>query len=180
MRALVSAAYVCLVLVFGLSLVPQPAVAGPAAATVTASLVYVEGPIENRTFRFDYTITNNSIEPSISGFIVFFDADGLNRANFLSYTAPTYWDDVFVTPEAPDGSWNVEWDELSGTDRIEPGESHNGFSVTFQWNDPYNYPGSQEFEVWNGGAYEGETIWVPGGPTNAQLATWGRIKELFR
>ncbi len=180
MRVLANVACLCLVLVFGLSLLPQPAVAGPAAATVTASLVYVEGPIENRTFRFDYTITNNSLEPSIGGFIIFFDADGLNRADFVSYTAPSYWEDVFVTPEGPDGSWNVEWDELSGMDRILPGESHNGFSVTFTWNDPYSYPGVQQFEVWNGEAFDGETIWVPGGPTNVVATTWSKIKDLFR
>ncbi len=180
MRALANAACLCLVLVLGLSLLPQPAVAGPEAATVTASLVYVGGPLENRTFRFDYTVTNNTIEPSISGFIIFFDADGQNRADFVSYAAPVYWEDVFVTPEGPDGSWNVEWDELTGVDRIEPGESHNGFSVTFTWNDPFSYPGSQEFEVWNGGAYDGMTIWVPGGPTGASTTSWSRIKDLFR
>jgi len=180
MRAFANVACLCLVLVLGLSLLPQPAVAGPAAATVTASLVYVGGPLENRTFRFDYTVTNNSLEPSIGGFIIFFDADGLNRADFVSYTAPTYWEDVFVTPEGPDGSWNVEWDELTGVDRILPGDSHNGFSVTFTWNDPYSYPGSQGFEVWNGEAFDGETIWVPGGPTGVNTATWSHIKDLFR
>ncbi len=180
MRSFVTAASLCLLVTLGLALVPVSATAAPEAATVIARLYYVGGPIEDRTFRFDYTITNNSLEPEIAGFVVFFNSDALDRATFVSETSPMYWDDVFVTPKAPDGSWNVEWNEIYGMNRILPGNSLNGFSVTFQWNDPFNYPGPQPFEVWNGEAYDGVTEVIPSGPTATESVSWGRIKGLFR
>ena len=130
---------------------------------VTATLEYLGGVPGNQTFRFDYTVENVDIQPAAAGFIVFFDADNVDRADFVSFTAPSGWEEVSVYPETPpDAFWNVEWDELFGTNRILPGTSLGGFSVTFTWKDPIALPGSQFFEAWNGEAHEGYTTVVPG------------------
>ncbi len=167
-------------LVLGLFLIVGVAAADSPPAAVTAYLTYVEGPPGNETYTFAYTIENFSLTPSISGFVVHFDDDGLNRSDFISYTNPTGWDDVFVTPESGSGSWSVEWDELFGTNRILPGETKNGFSVTFTWNDSLSTPGPQGFEAWNGSAYYGETEVIPTNPTSTESTSWGAIKCLFR
>lgn len=141
---------------------PASAQAAPSAVNVTATLSYLSGPPGSQVFRFDYSITNLDVTPNLAGFIVFFDSDGLNRADFVEYATPYSWDDVFVFPEGPDHAWNVEWDELAGLNRIEPGSTLGGFSVTFTWNDPNCLPGCQFFEAWNGEAHEGTTTVIPG------------------
>ncbi|UCF77875.1 MAG: hypothetical protein JSW03_07105 [Candidatus Eiseniibacteriota bacterium] len=180
MRHFAKATGLLLPLLVGLFLMTGVVFAAPPEATVTAYLTYLSGPPGNKTYLFEYTIENISLTPSISGFVIHFDDDGLDRSDFVSYEYPEGWDDVFVTPEAPDGSWAVEWNELFGTNRILPGETKNGFSVTFIWNDPEATPGPQEFEVWNGGAYVGETEVIPTNPTATELTSWGAIKCLFR
>ena len=145
-----------------LLLLPTMAMAMPSAVSVTATLNYVSGPPGSQVFRFDYSITNADVTPNLGGFIVFFDSDGLNRTDFVEYATPYSWDDVFVFPEGADHAWNVEWDELAGVNRIEPGSTLGGFSVTFLWNDPTCLPGPQFFEAWNGEAHEGTTTVVPG------------------
>jgi hypothetical protein len=180
MRHFAKVTSLVLPLLLGLFLLPGLGQADSPPATVTAYLTYLEGPPGNATYLFEYTIENISLTPNISGFVIHFDADGLDRSDFVSYTYPSGWDDVFVTPEAPNGSWAVEWDELMGTNRIDPGESLNGFSVTFVWNDPVATPGPQGFEVWDGGAYYGETEVIPTNPTATENTSWGAIKCLFR
>jgi len=145
-----------------LLLLPALAVAMPSAVTVDGTLNYVSGPPGSQVFRFDYSITNLDVQPNLSGFIVFFDSDGLNRADFMEYTTPYSWDDVFVFPEGGDHAWNIEWDEIAGLNRIEPGSTLGGFSVTFLWSDPNSLPGPQYFEAWNGEAHEGTTTVIPG------------------
>ncbi len=149
-------------LLLGLFLIPTVASAGPGpqAADVTANLEYLGGPPGSQVYRFDYTIENVSVEPDLAGWVIFFDTDGQARSDFQSYAYPPGWDDVFVLPEAPDGSWNVEWNTFDSA--IPVGGSLDGFSVTFVWNDPYSIPGTQYFEVWNGGAHEGGTTVIPG------------------
>jgi len=146
----------------GLLLLPALVTAGPSAVNVTGTFSYLGGPPGNQIYRFDYAVENIDVQPALAGLVVFFDSDGGNRADFVSYVAPAGWEDVFVVPEGPDGSWNIEWDELYGTNRVLPGEILEGFSVTFTWNDPNTLPGSQFFEAWNGEAHEGYTVVVPG------------------
>lgn len=162
MRECASAIRVLVPVFLGLLLLPALVAAGPSVVNVTATLNYVGGPPGNQTFRFDYSLENIDVEPSLAGFVVFFDNDTRARSDFVSYQAPAGWEEVFVTPEAPDGSWNIEWDELDGTNRILPGDILEGFSVTFTWNDPNSLPNSQFFEAWNGAAHEGYTVVVPG------------------
>jgi hypothetical protein len=163
MRERASAIGVVLPVFLGLLLLPAFALASPSVVNVTATLNYLGGPPGNQTFRFDYTVENVDIEPAAAGFIVFFDADNVDCADFVSYAAPAGWEEVSVFPETPpDAYWNVEWDELYGTNRILPGTSLGGFSVTFTWKDANALPGSQFFEAWNGEAHEGYTTVVPG------------------
>ena len=145
-----------------LLLLPAMVAAMPSAVNVTATLNYVSGSPGSQVLRFDYSITNLDVEPNLAGFIVFFDSDSLDRADFVAYGSPYSWDDVFVFPEGADHAWNVEWDELAGENRIEPGGTLGGFSVTFLWKDPNSLPGPQFFEAWNGEAHDGTTTVVPG------------------
>jgi hypothetical protein len=149
-------------LLLGLFLVSGVAFAGPGPqpANVTANLEYLGGSPGSQVYRFDYTIENVCVEPDLAGWIIFFDSDGLARSDYDSHAWPTGWDDTFVLPEAPDGSWNVEWNTFDNA--IPVGGSLSGFSVTFIWNDPYSLPGVQYFEVWDGGAHEGGTTVIPG------------------
>jgi len=149
-------------LLAGLLLLPCLVSASPSVVNVTATLDFLGGTPGNQTFRYTYSVENLDVLPSLAGFIVFFDPEGLNRSNFVSYEAPAGWEDVFVIPEAPNGAWNIEWDELYGTNRILPGQTLSGFSVTFTWNDPNTIPGPQFFEAWNGEAHDGTTNIVPG------------------
>lgn len=180
MKHLVNAA--CLLLVVGILAVPHIALGGPIDAGVTATLTYVDGPPGNATYRFDYTVDNFSLEPYIWGLMVFFNENPPNFAHFVSYAAPTGWEDVnvFAEPEGG-GPWSVEWDGgFEHPNPIYPGESLEGFSVTFVWTDFNTTPGPQSFEVWNGHAFDGTTVVVPSGPTGVNEVSWGRIKTLFR
>jgi hypothetical protein len=149
--------------IVGLFLLPALAAAGPSVVNVTATLNYVEGLPGNQTFRLDYTVENIDVPPTLAGFIVFFNTDNVDRAQLVSYTAPAGWESVFVTPEEPpDAFWNVQWDELNQTNRIVPGQSLGGFSITFTWTDSTSLPSAQFFEAWNHDAHEGYTVVVPG------------------
>jgi hypothetical protein len=180
MRHFAKATSLLLPLLLGLFLIPGVAVADSPPATVTAYLTYLEGPPGNETYLFEYTIENISLTPNIVGFVIHFDDDGLNRSDYVSHTYPAGWDDVFVLPEAPGGAWSVEWNDLFISNPILPGESKNGFSVTFVWSDPDATPGIQGFEVWNGSAHYGETEVIPTNPTSTEATSWGTIKSLFR
>jgi hypothetical protein len=160
MRASASAMRLVVPLLLGLVLVPAVATAGPEPANVVANLEYLGGAPGSQIYRFDYTVENVSVSPDLAGLVLFFDSDGLARSDFQSLTYPEGWDDWFVLPEAPDGSWNVEWNTFDNA--IPMGGSLSGFSVTFVWNDPYSIPGAQNYEVWNGGAHEGGTTIIPG------------------
>ncbi|MCX5799969.1 MAG: hypothetical protein NTX17_01070 [Candidatus Eisenbacteria bacterium] len=172
----------CVLFLLGVLLVPEVGSADPDAAGVTAQLTYISGPPGNRLYRFDYTVENFTLEPFIWGFVVFFDADGQDRSDFVSYTYPSGWEDIFVYSEPEGGgAWSVEWD--GGYDHpnpIYPGESLNGFSVTFVWKDLDVCPGSQEFEVWNSTVFEGTTVVILTGPTGFENTSWGCIKNAFR
>ncbi|UCF78024.1 MAG: T9SS type A sorting domain-containing protein [Candidatus Eiseniibacteriota bacterium] len=160
MRASASALRLVVPLLLGLFLVPVSVTAGPVPANIVANLEYLGGPPGSQVFRFDYTVENLGVDPDLAGLVIFFDSDGLARSDFQSLTYPEGWDDWFVLPEAPDSSWNVEWNTFSNA--IPLGGSLSGFSVTFVWNDPYSIPGAQNYEVWNGGAHEGGTTIIPG------------------
>ena len=170
MRKCVSAMRVVVPVFLGLLLLPALVAAGPSAVNATGTLNYLGGSPGNQTYRFDYALENIDVQPALAGFVVFFDNDGGNRSDFVSYEAPAGWEDVFVVPEGPDGSWNIEWDELYGTNRILPGEILEGFSVTFTWNDPNSQPNSQFFEAWNGEAHEAYTVVVPGSGLQGSIA----------
>lgn len=171
----------CLLMVLGILAVPKISLAGPIDAGVTGTLTYIDGPPGNMTYRFDYTVDNFSLEPYIWGFVVFFDKDG-DLTDLVSYASPAGWEDVFVYPEPEGGGpWSIEWDGgAEHPNPIYPGESLGGFSVTFIWKDLATSPGPQEFEVWNGHAFDGTTVVVPAGPTPVLDSSWGRIKNLFK
>ncbi|KPJ59378.1 MAG: hypothetical protein AMJ46_11630 [Latescibacteria bacterium DG_63] len=161
MRESASALHLVVPLLLGLFLVPAVATAGPQPVNIVANLEYLGGAPGSQIFRFDYTVENVSVSPALRGLVLFFDADGLARSDFqppLAY--PEGWDDTLVTGKASDGSWNVHFDTYDNF--VPMGGSLDGFSVTFVWNDPYSIPGSQGYEVWNGGAHEGGTTIIQG------------------
>ncbi|MFH0777136.1 MAG: hypothetical protein V2A71_00760 [Candidatus Eisenbacteria bacterium] len=180
MRGFAKVSVAALLLVLGVVVASSVALSDTPAVEVTARLYYLGGSPGNEMYRFDYTVDNISLEPAVAGFIVFFDQEGFNYTDYVSHSYPEGWEENFVTPEGPDGSWNVEWDELSGLYRILPGEAKNAFSVVFMWYNPTAPPGPQHFEAWNGFPYEGTTTVIPGGQTGTELSSWGKIKGLFK
>jgi hypothetical protein len=171
----------CLFFLLGILILPDVAFAGP-PAVVTGTLTYVEGLPGNRTYRFDYAVENISLQPYIWGFIVFFNEDGLDHSDFVSYAYPTGWEIVSILPEDPEGGpWSVEWDGgYEHPNPILPGQTLTGFSVTFIWKDLQVCPGPQIYEVWNTEAYDGITTVVNSGPTGLEKTSWGRIKSMFK
>jgi len=172
----------CLMMILGMLCAPGISLAGPIDAGVTATYHYLGGPPGNMLYRMDYTVDNFSLEPYIWGFLVFFNEDGRDLTDFVSVEFPTGWEEVFVLPEPEAGGpWSVEWDGgMAHPNPIYPGESLGGFSVTFIWKDLATNPGPQGFEVWNGHAFDGITVVVPGGPTGVTETSWGRIKSTFK
>ena len=141
-------------------------------ATLEAELTYVgPGPASGTTiYRYDYTLTNNSVTPLIIELLVFFDSDPDSGVLFLgdnsdfgntggfvgTATGPSGWTaDVFEDPDP--SPWLVDFFNASGNNAIAPGETLSGFSVTFLYKGS-GVPGEQFFEAINGYAHEGKSV----------------------
>jgi hypothetical protein len=141
----------------------SPAVADSAFG-VSAKLTFLGnlGPGGEQRYRYDYTVTNNTVTPELGAFQTFFNSDPVtllpsgDRATLVSYAAPLGWESVIEMPKNVDGQWslNWDWDYASGLDVV-PGTSLAGFSVVFDWNDPSSVPPVQHVQVRNGDAHSG-------------------------
>ncbi len=153
-----------------LALATIPGLAAAEEATLTANLTYVgPGPGATSVYRYDYTLTNNTITPEVIELLVFFDSDpdsGVvfvgdysdfnNTAGFSgSASGPSGWSaDVFEDPDP--NPWVVDFFNGSGSSPILPGQTRSGFSVTFLWKGS-GVPGDQFYEALDGYAHEGRS-----------------------
>lgn len=164
MRRWSAVALVCLAALSVLG-AAAPALADSAFG-VSAKLTFLGnlGPNGEQRYRYDYTVTNNTVTPELGAFQAFFNSDPLtqlpsgDRATLVSYSAPLGWEYVSEMPKNADGQWslNWDWDYSSGLDVV-PGTSLAGFSVVFDWNDPNSVPPVQHVQVRNGSAHSGVT-----------------------
>ncbi len=134
-------------------------------SSVEAILVFLGGEPGNQMYRYDFYVRNISVPPAVQTVLVFFDSDPEtgefqgDRSDFVEIQSPANWEGYeWVDPDP--SPWMVEWMTFSGPDRIFPGQTKSGFSVTFVWKDPTTTPGSRFFEALNGVVYEGQTIIV--------------------
>jgi hypothetical protein len=137
-------------------------------ASLSATLTYVgPGPGSTSIYRYDYSLTNNAVTPSIIELFVFFDTDGVSfsgdNADFNntigfsgSTTSAPGWDPT-VIEDADPNPWMVDFFNSGLDNTIEPGETLSGFSVTFLWKGA-GLPGAQFFEAINGFAHEGTSV----------------------
>jgi hypothetical protein len=148
--------------VFSLAL---PVTALAQDASLSATLTYVgPGPGSTSIYRYDYSLTNNAVTPSIIELFVFFDTDGVSFTgdnsdfnNTIGFTGTTTsapgWTPTVI--EDPDPNpWFVDFFNAGLDNTVEPGETLTGFSVTFLWKGA-GLPGAQFFEAINGFAHEG-------------------------
>jgi hypothetical protein len=134
-------------------------------SSIEATLVFMGGEPGNEVYRYDFHVRNISIQPAVQTVLVFFDSDPVtgeflgDKSDLVEIQSPPNWESYgWVDPDpAP---WFVEWQTFSGPDRIFPGQTKVGFSVTFVWKDPETTPGQRFFEAMNGAVYEGQTIIV--------------------
>jgi hypothetical protein len=134
-------------------------------SSIEATLVFLGGEPGNEMYRYDFHVRNISVPPAVQTVLVFFDSDPEtgefqgDQSDFVEIQSPANWEGyAWVDPDP--SPWFVEWMTFSGPDRIFPGETKSGFSVTFVWKDPATTPGSRFFEAMNGVVYEGQTIIV--------------------
>ncbi len=148
----------------------SPVVASAQDATLDATLTYVgPGPDGASVYRYDYALTNNAVTPMVIELLVFFDSDPdsgyvftgdvsdfANTPGFTGAVAsPAGWvADVFEDPDP--SAWVVDFFNFDGSNAIAPGETLDGFSVTFLWKGA-GTPGEQFFEALDGFAHEGRT-----------------------
>jgi hypothetical protein len=157
-------ALVCLVALSALGMAAP--VLADSAFGVSAKLTFLGnlGPGGAQRYRYDYTLTNNTVTPELGAFQVFFNSDPVtqlptgDKATLVSYASPLGWESVTEMPKNADGQWslNWDWDYASGLDVV-PGTSLAGFVVVFDWNDPGSLPSVQLTQARNGSAHDGVT-----------------------
>jgi hypothetical protein len=168
MRRWSAVVLVCLAALSALGTVAP--VLADSAFGVSAKLTFLGnlGPNGEQRYRYDYTVTNNTVTPEIGAFQAFFNSDPLtqlptgDKATLVAYAAPLGWEAVTEMPKNAAGQWSFswDWDYASGLDVV-PGTSLAGFSVTFDWNDPGSIPPVQHVQVRNGDAHSGVTEVAP-------------------
>jgi PEP-CTERM motif-containing protein len=118
------------------------ALASQASATL---ITYDVTNVSGATWRYDYSVTNDTLVQPIDEFSVYFDL-GLFE-NLQSLGAPAGWDGLIAQPDPllPDNGF-IDLLALSGG--IGVGETLGGFSVQFDWLGA-GTPASQLFDVIN-------------------------------
>jgi hypothetical protein len=116
------------------------AIAAPASATLVE---YDVSNISGDTWRYDYTVTNDSLSSSLDEFTVFFQLGEYQDISFG--LAADGWDPLAIQPDPllPDDGY---YDALALIEGLAPGATLGGFSATFTWLGT-GTPGSQPFDI---------------------------------
>lgn len=112
----------------------------PGFATV---ITYQATQLGGTTWRYDYSVDNDTLEVPIEEFTIFF---GLGQyANLTSLSMPDGWDGFIAQPDPllPDDGFI---DLLASSSGVLPGLSVNGFSIVFDWL-LEGTPGAQRFDI---------------------------------
>jgi len=136
--------------------------AGAIEAEVSATLSYVSGLPGSEIFRYEYTVKNLAVTPTINTFLIFFDSDpntlgfdGSDDADFSNAVGPNInWEPTAFEGPDPD-AWYVEFANFT-TLGPAPGDEIGVFTVDILWKNPDTLPPCKQFfEVLNGRAHEG-------------------------
>jgi hypothetical protein len=116
------------------------------ASTARATLVeYETSNVSGNTWRYDYTVTNDSLSRSIDELTIFFTLGLYENVNFGG--APAGWDALVIAPDPnlPDDGF---YDALALGSGLAVGATLGGFYAVFDWLGS-GTPGSQSFSVFD-------------------------------
>ena len=112
----------------------------PVSATV---INYNAVNLSGDTWRYNYSITNDTLSQDIKEFTIWFDLGLYDNLSILN--SPLDWDSIAIQPDARIPAEGF-FDSLALSSGVAVGESLSGFSVVFDWLGQ-NTPGSQFFEI---------------------------------
>lgn len=114
--------------------------AAPSFATV---ITYQATQVGGTTWRYDYSVDNDTLETPLEEFTIFFGLD--QYANLSALTMAEGWDGFVAQPDPllPDDGFI---DVLALSSGVLPGQGLSGFSIIFDWL-LEGTPGSQRFDI---------------------------------
>jgi len=131
----------------------------------------------NNQWRYEYTVLNKSPNP-LNAFYAFFNSDNVDRAGWVSGTAPTDWTLLKQGPVVPNFNFKIRYRTLVAGAKI-PASGSLACAGTFTWIGAY-VPGPQNYDAVNDGGSESGVTVEDVSTVPARSATWGRIKTLYR
>ena len=118
-------------------------------ASGVAQAITVNGDFVNTAndhWTAQFSITNDGSLPEVSNFTVYFD--WLFASNLQLLASPGTWDTIVIQPDtALASSGFMDALVLDPADALLPGQSANGFGVSFDWDSANRAPRSFEFTV---------------------------------
>lgn len=115
----------------------------PVATSQATIIEYDTSNIAGTTWRYDYTVANNTLGASLNEFTIFFGRDLYQNVSLGG--APAGWDPLAIEPDPnlPDSGF---YDALALGSGLAPGSGLSGFFVMFDWLGA-GTPASQLFNV---------------------------------
>ena len=144
---------------------------GMSVEAQATTISYKATNVAGATWRYDYTVTNDSLNAALFEFTVFFDRT--QYENLAVQASPVAWDSLVVQPDngLPDDGF---FDSLNTATGMAVGASRSGFSVRFDFLGTGS-PGSQAFHVVDPDTFlalqSGNTFAVPLPGAGALLGT---------
>ena len=130
----------------------------------------------NNQWRYDYEVLNKSVN-AMNTFYAFFNSDNVNRASFVSGTAPANWTILQQGPVAPNFNFKVRYRTLSAPDEIPQGQKLL-CSALFRWTGA-TVPGSQNYDMVNDGGSEPGVTQEIVDTSPALPSTWSKLRSLY-
>lgn len=134
------------------------------------------------TWKYKYCAENVGYPGGIYQFLIFFNSDNKDTAQYVSYTFPANWGigSRYFGPIAPDANWKVRFRADGEAYYIAQSDTLCGFEVEFTWVCPTMLPPPQNYDLGApGGSEPGVTHELPPDVTPVETTTWGRLKGLF-
>ncbi len=127
-------------------------------------------------WRYEYTVYNKSPN-ALYQFFAFFNSDNVNRAGWLSGTAPVSWTITKQGPKVGNYDFKIRYQTTIVAAKVPSGGTLTCVGV-FPWTGEL-VPGPQNYDAVNdGGSESGVTVEDIATPTRSE--TWGRIKALYQ
>jgi hypothetical protein len=149
---------------------------GPVRVLSTDPLPAGSNTPPNNQWRYDYAVLYKA-PGTLSVFYAFFNSDDVNRAGWVSGTAPANWTITKQGPTSGHYNFKIRYQTVVAGSKIPSGGTLY-CTGTFTWIGDY-VPGAQNYDVVSDGGSEPgvttEDIATAAGPE-----TWGRIKALYR